>query len=373
MGQQDGGLGTAPPQPDRFRAARDLRRLTQQQVINRMRPRITAAALSQIEAGKTRPSVETMNELARVLNVPAGFFSLPWPGTAGRPPATYFRDLRATSLRERRRAIAVAVLLNDLLTTIEGQVRLPEVSVPTYPIQGRAAPEEIEAAADSVRRQWNLNLDPVPHVVRQLERHGVPVARLAMGHHFVDGFSVRFNLRPIVLLAEDKGNYVRSRFDASHELGHLVMHVDAEPGDRVVETQAQDFASCFLLPREAARQELPTKLDASGWARLAQLKRHWGMSMASLLYRARSVGTINYERYRNAMKYMSAKGWRTTEPGDREMGQPEAPLLLERALRRVELEANCTIVELLRSAGLPADDTIQIIAAAVDRRPTIEL
>ncbi|MGH9038839.1 MAG: hypothetical protein ACRDZ3_01260 [Acidimicrobiia bacterium] len=51
--------------------------------------------------------------------------------------------------------------------------------------------------------------------MRELERHGMPVARLAMGHRQVDAFSVRFVRRPIVLLVDDKSNYVRSRFDAS--------------------------------------------------------------------------------------------------------------------------------------------------------------
>lgn len=363
---------SAPPQPARFRAARDLRSLTQAEVVDRMAPSISAAALSQFESGKTRPTAETMAELARVLQVPVGFFSIPWPGAAGGSPPTYFRDLRATSLRERRRAASMAVLLNDLLTAIESHVRLPEVRVPSHPVTGSAERGEIEAVADAVRREWNLGLEPIPHVVRLLERHGIPVARLTMGHRLVDGFSVRFNRRPLVILATDKSNYVRSRFDASHELAHLVMHAGAEPGDRVVESQAQDFASCFLLPREAALQELPTKLDASGWSRLAQMKRHWGMSMAALLYRARGLG-LGQEAHRNAMKYMSAKGWRTVEPGDREMGQPEAPLLLERALRTVAIESGQPVEEILRTASLPAVDTMDLIAAAVDRRPTIEL
>ena len=78
------------------------------------------------------------------------------------------------------------------------------------------------------------------------------------------------------MLTDDKtDNYVRSRFDASHELGHLVMHEDVEPGTREVEGQAQDFASSFLMPEVIAREELPGRLDAAGWSRLAELKRRF--------------------------------------------------------------------------------------------------
>jgi Zn-dependent peptidase ImmA (M78 family) len=51
------------------------------------------------------------------------------------------------------------------------------------------------------------------------------------------------------------------------------------------------------------------------------------MSIASLLYRAHAVGHLGDDAYRNAMKYMSMRGWRKAEPGDRQMGLPESPQL----------------------------------------------
>ncbi|MGH9038838.1 MAG: ImmA/IrrE family metallo-endopeptidase [Acidimicrobiia bacterium] len=86
--------------------------------------------------------------------------------------------------------------------------------------------------------------------------------------------------------------------------------MDVEPGSRLIETQAHEFAGSFLLRRSVALEELPRKLDAAGWTRLAQLKQRWGISMGALLYRARALNLLGQETYRNAMKYMSAKGWR---------------------------------------------------------------
>jgi Zn-dependent peptidase ImmA (M78 family) len=348
--------------------------MTQEEVVQRMGNPISAAALSQIEAGKVRPSRATLTELASALEVPPEFFGTQWPGAGmGGSVATYFRDLRRTRARERRRASALAMLLNDLVAAIEQHVRLPEVRIPTHRLSSEATRDEIEAVAQSVRSHWQLGVEPIPHVVRELERHGIPVARLTMGHRSVDAFSVRFDRRPIVLLAEDKSNYVRSRFDAAHELGHLVMHANATPGEGWVETQAHDFASSLLLPREAAAKELPAKLDMAGWAQLAELKRHWGISMSALLYRARSLGILGLDTYRNAMKYMSARGWRTTEPGDREMGRPEAPLLFERALREVQLESGMSQTQFVCAAHLPLRETLDLIKAATDQRPKVEL
>jgi len=337
--------------------------------------RITAAALSQIETGKVRPSAETVEDLADALDVPPAFFTTHWPGSlpSDALPAPYFRHLRRTPARERRRATALAILLNDLVAAIELHVRLPELLVPSHPISAGANRERIEEIAESVRDSWGLGREPITHVVRELERHGIPVARLIMGHTNVDAFSTKFSRRPVVLLAEDKSNYVRSRFDAAHELGHLVMHSDSEPGNREIENQAHDFAASFLVPREVASGELPSRLDSAGWARLAELKLRWGISISALLYRARTLGVLSPDAHQNAMRYLSAKGWRTTEPGDRELGPPESPLLLERALRTVEVESGQSSEAVVRSAGLPTADTLALINAARDRRPSVEL
>lgn len=361
-----------PPLPNRIRLARELRGLTQRQVVETMGNAISPPALSQIESGKLRPSAATIEGLAAVLDVPPYFFTAQWP--TDDQPVVYFRDLRSTSARERRRATAQALLLSDLITALEQYVRLPEVSVPSLPAAGGATTEEIEHITLLVRQAWDLGSGPIPHVVRDLERHGVVVARLTLGNVSVDAFSTRVRPRPLVLLTDDKSdNYVRSRFDASHELGHLVMHESMEPGTKELERQAQNFASSFLMPETSARQELPSRLDATGWSRLAEMKRTWGMSMAALLFRARSLRIISVDGYQSAMRYMSSRGWRTQEPGDREMGAPEAPLLLERSVRRAAIEAGLSIEAIVQSAHLPLKDIHDLLETALDDRPIVQL
>lgn len=367
----DSGPSSAPPLPSRIRVARELRGLTQRQVVEKMGGALSPPALSQIESGKFRPSKATVERLAAVLDVPSSFFTAQWPSED--QTVTYFRNLRSTSVRERRRAQAQALLLSDFVAALSQHVRLPEVSLPKLPSTRDATRDEIERIASDVRQAWDLGSGPIPHVVRELERNGVVVARLTLGNASVDAFSTRVGLRPLILLTDDKSdNYVRSRFDASHELGHLVMHEKMEPGTKMVENQAQDFASSFLLPETSAREELPSKLNATGWSQLAEMKRTWGLSLAALLFRARSLRVISADAYQSAMRYMSFRGWRTQEPGDREMGAPEGPLLLERSLGRAK-EVGFSVEELVDSAHLPLGDMRGLLSVAVDNRPTIEL
>lgn len=372
------GQGTTygPPQPARIRAARDLRQYTQAVTVERMRTPISTAALSQIEAGKVRPTDNTVKQLAEALAVPLGFFSAQWPDTRSGDVLSkiiYFRDLAGTPAGQRRKAAALSLLLSDLIAAIEVRVVLPELKVPEYRPDISKGRQDIDDIAEAIRGEWNLGDGPIPHVVKTIESHGVPIARLAMGGTSVDAFSVRFGRRPLILLTNDKSNYVRSRFDASHELGHLVMHSRHDPNDRSIERQAQDFASSFLLPTAAALDELPSRLDGRGWARLAEMKRIWGISIAALLYRARELGKLNADAYRSGMKYMSMRGWRTTEPGDRELGPPEASALIHRALMTVTESTRETTEELITAAHLPLDDVLSLISASTDRRSRVRL
>src|SRR3546814_15933185 len=77
-------------------------------------------------------------------------------------------------------------------------------------------------------------------------------------------------LRPVVVLNPSKQDYYRQRFDVAHELGHLVMHADAEPGSRAVEEQANRFAAELLMPADEIFDLLPSKMNGNVWGLLAK-------------------------------------------------------------------------------------------------------
>lgn len=139
-----------------------------------------------------------------------------------------------------------------------------------------------------------------------------------------------------------KRDYFRQRFDLAHEIGHLVMHSDADPGSRELEDQAQRFASELLMPSSAIQGLLPAKAD---WRKFGLLKEQWGVSMQALMFKARRLGVISDVTYRNAMTAVSSRGWRRQEPG--EMPSVERPSLLPRA------------VELLAQEGLTSEQLAQ--------------
>lgn len=304
-------------EPGRVRLARELHGWSQAELARRLK--LTAQAVSQFEGGTTKPSGETLVAMAEVLGVPPGFFSLELVETH----EGFFRSLRRTSVTHRRRARALAQIAHDGADLGAGD--LPPVSLPTQcPVSLDADVEEIEAAAEHARIEWDVAPGPVPDVVGLLENHGIIVIRMPLDTADVDAFSLPFPDRPVVVLCSDKNDRARSRFDAAHELGHLVAHGDQVWGLSEVETQAHRFAAAFLMPRDDIFDELPSRAD---WQTLFALKRKWEVSIAALLRRARDLGKMSPAGYQSAMKMVSARGWRRTEPVP--LGRPEEPRLFQ--------------------------------------------
>lgn len=303
-------------QPARVRLARELAGLTQAEVASRSG--VTAAAISQYEGGVSRPTQDVAERLAAALSVPPRFLTLPVVDTHD----GFFRSLRRTSVTQRRRARAIAHVAHDLAVQAPGA--LPAVRIPVRtlsPMSGDS--EEIEATASAVRQTWDIGPGPVPDVVASLEANGVLVIRLPLETGDVDAFSLPFSDRPVVVLGADKNDRARSRFDAAHELGHLVIHGDTVWGTKEVEQQAHSFAAAFLMPANEIYDDLPSTVD---WPRLFDLKRHWQVSLAALLMRARTLRKMTPETYLTAVKAASARGWRRVEPVP--LGTPEQPHLL---------------------------------------------
>jgi Zn-dependent peptidase ImmA (M78 family) len=186
-----------------------------------------------------------------------------------------------------------------------------------------------------------------------MEAHGVVVSRLRVEDERVSAFSQWIDGRPIVVLGSDKMDAARSRFDAAHEFGHLVLHPEPEAANGLLEHQAQAFAAAFLMPAHEIGPQLPRRFSLDTYL---QLKRVWGVSIAALLYRGRSLGVLTETAYRRSVVAMSSKFGRRDEPGS--LGPPERALMLRRA---AELAMPADPVAQLSTAGRLHASTVREI------------
>lgn len=289
--------------PQRLILARKRRKVTARALASAIG--VSPITISRLENGVNEPEDDTVNALAAALDFPRPFFfaedldELP----AG---AASFRSLSSMSAKERDAALsagAIAYLFHDWVAE---RFNLPDGDIPD--VREDATPE---AAAGIVRAQWGLGEQPISNMVKLLESKGVRVFSLCEDTKNVDAFSCWRGDRPFVFLNTFKSTE-RSRFDAAHELGHLVLHRHGAPQDsRQAESEADRFASAFLMPADdvISRIRYVASLDS-----LVSYKRRWGVSVAALNYRLHKLGIVSEWQNRSLNVELSSRGYRRQEP-----------------------------------------------------------
>ncbi len=330
---------------------------------------MSPTAVSGWESGSKRPTASTVAQLALSLSVEPGFFSMRPNDVAALSATPHFRSLRSTSQLARDQAFGYGLMAVDVATSFERHVEFPETAMPSYPVpMDDRYTNEPEMAARVIREQWGMGDGPAGHLVRLLENHGILVVFSPPQVASVDAYSFDTHLRPVVVLNPIKRDYYRQRFDVAHELGHLVMHSDAEPGGKIVEDQAHRFAAELLMPAEQMRQVLPRAMGAHAWKTLARLKEQWGVSLQALLYRARRLGCLSDVSYRNAMATLSSRGWRRNEPGL--ITTLEQPSLLAKAVELLEGEG-ITEAQLVEQCRVPHGLFRSVTARSPSSEPSV--
>jgi Zn-dependent peptidase ImmA (M78 family)/transcriptional regulator with XRE-family HTH domain len=356
--------------PERLQQARQLALRTKQDVADAVG--VSAAAIGQFEAGITPPRADTVEKLARYLKVPVGFFA------AGRPRArlesenVFFRSLRSTTSRQRKKAVSFTEQVWELANALERHVRFPPIDIPGF-AGGEIAPGTFSAdpvvAARQLREAWNMGSGPVPQVVRLAESKGIVAVLVPMVEDEVariDAFSTAAFNRPVMVLSPDRADDVyRHRFSAAHELGHIVLHGGRVAGTADIEREADKFAAEFLTPRAAIEPQLKTRLDV---ANVLKVSREWGVEPKSVIYRSRELGKISEATARRGYIRLNELGI-VHEPVAQFPG--ELPSLLSTAVKLAE-QGGVTIPALAAElAWTPAH--VRRMLGSQDERPSLVL
>lgn len=325
--------------PGRLTQARRLSELTKKAVAEHVG--VSPAAVGQWESGMTAPRADHVRRLAELLEVPAGYLAAGRRYSRLDTADAHFRSLRSTPAKLREKAIAFTEQIWELTHALERRVQVPPVDLPGFAggeIDPGAYADDPAAAARFLRRAWDLGDQPIPHLIRTMERHGIVITLVPFAGNdtkTVSAFSTSHLPRPIVVLTPDRSDDVcRHRFTAAHELGHLMLHADTAPGDLVQERQADAFAAEFLTPAAAIVPQLPARLDLHA---LERLGRAWGVNIDSLIYRCHEVGRISDATYRRAFQRLNQLRKVGLFPGEPVTGYPgELPVMLQQAFQVAE-------------------------------------
>ena len=301
--------------PSRLRLARIRRGLTKRALAERVG--IEWRTVSGYEAGEYLPSRDVLARLASTLEFPKAFFEgddLDVPQV----DAASFRAMSRMTAAKRDMALGEGALALMFNSWLEQRFELPPADIPD--LSKEPSPE---VAAITLRTHWMRGEQPIKNMIHLLESKGVRVFSLAIDSRNVDAFSMWKDKTPFVFLNTYK-SAEHSRYDAAHELGHLVLHRHA-PHGREAEKQANEFAAAFLMPLAsvlAHARRFPT------FDMLVKQKKIWNISVAALAYRLHSLQMLSDWQYRSLCIEISKRGrGREPDPSPSETSQMLAKAL----------------------------------------------
>ena len=321
---------------------------------------VTPQAVSSYETGRKSPSPAIADAIAEKLNLPAHFFTRPVEPVSD--AAVFYRSMNAATKSARMRAEGRLRWLEAIADYLGAVVEIPEVNLPDLDMPANPfalAGDEIEIVAAAARRHWHMSDDgPIGNMIYLLENQGVIVARDHLGAALDSLSSVSTSGRPHVMIGTENGTAVRWRYDAAHELGHLILHPNVDPRAlkrtpdfKTMEDQAHRFAAAFLLPMASFADDFfSASLDA-----LRAMKPKWRVSIAMMIRRARDGDLISEEHYRRLYINYSRRRWRGFEPLDDTL-PPEEPRLLGSAAELTLSHGSQSAADLVTAIALAPGD-----------------
>ena len=132
-------------------------------------------------------------------------------------------------------------------------------------------------------------------------------------------------------------------------MGHIVLHRYHKEDE---EKEANRFASEFLMPSDEVKPDLK-RLDL---ASLAVLKKHWKVSMQTIIEKAYTLKAISKDQRQKLYIKMSQHGYRKNEPVEIPV---ETPRALGRILAIHHVNFRRSLEEIRRSLDLHEDEFLK--------------
>lgn len=309
---------------ERVRQAREIRGMTQRELAKNVGR--DKSLIAQVEVGVKSASEELLGLIAMATRFPLAFFAEP-PLIEFPANEILFRARNNVPRKGLIEAIRQAESVFNIGLTMARQCRDLSLSLPV-------SQQPPTLCARATRTAMGVeSREPIPHLIRSLEKIGVWVVALPKLEGR-DAFCVwsRVDSREIPVIAYCTGvPGDRLRLSIAHEVGHLVMHKGLMKPPAEMESEAYKFAAELLMPEAAMRKEISTPFTLTGAARL---KPRWKVSIQALIRRSYELQLITERQYRYLFFQLSENGWRTREPENLDV-PVEKPRLLRKLAEMV--------------------------------------
>lgn len=290
------------------------------------------------EENKYKPTPENTMKLSNNLQFPREYFfkneniKVTVEGSHFNPQSTIPRN-EEISYREK------LIMTHKIYTFMQGYIKFPELNLPDNLNRN----DDIEEMATKTRRYWGLGDGAIGNMVSLLESNGVLLSGINIDRKGVSPYTQKQSLNKeslyVIALGNDKKSATIRNYDLAYELAYIISNELNIPSKKF---SADEFACAFLLPKDAFLDDLsnPNELDF-----YIEMKTKWLVPISIMIFRAYTLGVINYKKYNFLMDEMNKKGWLKKEP-------------LDDNIKGVSPQALKTAVELLFENNIMSKNTL---------------
>jgi Zn-dependent peptidase ImmA (M78 family)/transcriptional regulator with XRE-family HTH domain len=298
---------------DRIRRARVLKGYSLEALAQRIGD-ISKQALSKLESGQTAPNSTRLLQLAKALELsPEYFFRAEVVELA---PLEFRKLAKMPKYLQQQVTERIREHLERYIA-LESCFEHAVINTPVTP-QGMLAVssfDEAEAAAEQLRKHWQIGEDAIANLTELLEERGIKVALLHGPDDFDGACAATQDGQHVLVALNAERPGERMRFTAAHELGHWVMKFPADMSEKVAESCCHRFAGAFLYPATRVTADFGGHPRSRVHPReLLIAKQHYGLSMAAVLRRLKDLSLLSDAGYQYSSIQFSKNGWRKQEP-----------------------------------------------------------
>lgn len=346
-------MGADPSLAANLRLARVARGLTQTEIADRAE--LSRVAYRNIETGAARPRVDTLVRIASILGVRLEDLLA---------PVTTLTNVRfrANKKMNTREDVLVRVArwlkhYRELEHLLGQHVRFGFENVARSLARLRPGAERAMRAAAAARKALGLSeRDSIRDVCGLLEDQGVKICPLDVASVGFFGLSVAGEEGgpAVVVNVWERITVERWIFTAAHELGHLLLHLEAydvvhASEDKQEEREADVFASHFLMPEDVFQAEWEQARGLSIVERVLKVKRIFKVSWRAVLYRAFPDDKDIFRRFPVAYRAITGK---QLGPKDEPLRLSSAEFVVDRRDRLVRAALERKLISVARAAEI---------------------
>ena len=271
---------------------------------------VSKMAISKMERGILKPSATTLAAIARACGISVDFF-FPRQVNIGK------LDFRFSEGISKQKADSIRQQVTDAITDYANAHSCLPANAETYSLAPKKTIRtyaDAERAAETLRRKWNIGLQPIFSVYELLQNHGIHVIELEIEDLRIDGIAtyVNSNMPFVVVNTLKHKTTERKRFTALHELAHLLFRMPPLSQDEHetytsslpvlpyevtmkhadTERLCNLFASAMLLPGQAIARRIGRARYDIDIRELVSIREMYGISIAATVHRLHDLRII---------------------------------------------------------------------------------